>query len=322
MIAIMNRQFFLFFVIVVLAVTFVACVGGGANITMVTENENISFYMAGSGNVTIDWGDENVANSMLYEERSEFSHNYSIESSYIIKITGENITYLNCSNNGLTGLDVSKNSGLRELNCGSNQLIELDVSSNTALTHLEFGANRITNIDISKNTGLTYVSYWNNQFTSLDVSKNTALTELRCANNKLISLDVSNNIALTELRCHNNQLTSLNVSNNNILERLWCYGNQLTSLDVSNNNMLGFLWCSTNQLTTSELNTLFGTLHSNSVSPFSITGTLRPIITAEGKLIRIGNNPGTNDCDRNIAVDKGWSVDDINITATSVQIQI
>ena len=46
------------------------------------------------------------------------------------------LTYLDCANNQLTALDVSKNTALTYLSCCNNQLTALDVSKNTALTYL------------------------------------------------------------------------------------------------------------------------------------------------------------------------------------------
>jgi len=65
-------------------------------------------------------------------------------------------------------------------------------------------------------------------------------------------------------------------------------------LDVSNNTALKDLHCQANQLMTTALNTLFGSLHSNTMEG--------------GKSIRIGNNPGTDTCDTSIATNKGWTV--------------
>ena len=46
------------------------------------------------------------------------------------------LTKLNCGDNQLTALDVSKNTKLTDLGCFNNQLTSLDVSKNTALTEL------------------------------------------------------------------------------------------------------------------------------------------------------------------------------------------
>ncbi len=163
------------------------------------------------------------------------------------------LTDLDCHENQLTSLDVSKNTALEWLDCDNNQLTSLDVSKNTALTMLYCSLNQLTSLDVSKNTALIYLSCGDNQLTSLDVRKNTALTELNCSSNRLTSLDVSKNIALTGFWCFNNQLTSLDVSKNPALIYLSCGDNQLTSLDVSKNPALEWLECHRNQLTSLDV---------------------------------------------------------------------
>jgi Leucine-rich repeat (LRR) protein len=138
----------------------------------------------------------------------------------------------------LTGIEYF--TGLTWLDCSYNPLTSLDVSKNTALTGLQCISNQLTSLDVSNHTALTVLSCPNNQLTSLDVSANTALTYLYCSNNQLTSLDVSKNTALTYLECSNNQLTALDVSKNTALEMLLCDYNQLTSLDISNNTALTY----------------------------------------------------------------------------------
>ena len=91
---------------------------------------------------------------------------------------------LDCYDNQLTSLDVSKNTALIKLDCYDNQLTSLDVSGCTALTELYCYDNQLTSLDVSKNTALTYLYCSDNQLTSLDVS-NTALTNLYCYSNKI-----------------------------------------------------------------------------------------------------------------------------------------
>jgi hypothetical protein len=57
---------------------------------------------------------------------------------------------------------------------------------------------------------------------------------------------------------------------------------------------LRFLDCSYNQLTSTALNALFETLPENNNISY--------------KGIAITNNPGTGDCDKSIAENKGWEV--------------
>lgn len=116
------------------------------------------------------------------------------------------LTELDCYDNELTSLDISKNTALTSLFCNFNQLTALDVSQNTALTTLGCGNNQLTSLDVSKNTALTGLGCEFNQLTTLDVSKNTALVGLFCQNNQLTSLNVSQNTRLTDLRCLSNQI--------------------------------------------------------------------------------------------------------------------
>ena len=159
------------------------------------------------------------------------------------------LTYLNCSSNGLTSLDLSSCTALTGLDCSYNQLTSLDVSNNTALTVLYCYNIGLTSLNVSANSDLTSLVCSSNQLTSLDVSSNTALTELYCSFNELTSLDVSANTALTGLGCGNNQLTTLDVSACSTLTSLDCSFNQLTSLDVSINSALTTLYCWNNLLT-------------------------------------------------------------------------
>jgi len=136
-------------------------------------------------------------------------------------------------------LDVSTNTALTYINCSGNVLTSLDVSANTALTYL----------DVSANTALTSLQCWGNQLTSLNVSGCIALNDLQCSGNQLTSLNVSDCIALNDLQCSGNQLTSLNVSSCPALTTLYCAYNQLTSLDVLANALLTNLDCENNSLT-------------------------------------------------------------------------
>ena len=152
----------------------------------------------------------------------------------------------------LTGIELFQN--LEKLDCKNNNLTCLDVSKNTQLTVLYCESNHLTSLDLSKNIELTELNCQDNQLTSLDLSKNTALTKLDCALNPLTSLDVSNNPALTYLNCNYNHLTSLDLSKNTQLTALGCSGNQLTRLDLSENTALDTLDCSGNkrQITVGE----------------------------------------------------------------------
>lgn len=112
-----------------------------------------------------------------------------------------NLEKLDCKNNNLTRLDVSKNTKLTKLYCEFNQLTGLDLSKNTALTELNCQVNQLTSLDLSKNTALTKLGCHDNQLTSLDLSKNTALDTLDCSGNKRqITVDEAGQFDLSALK--------------------------------------------------------------------------------------------------------------------------
>ena len=139
---------------------------------------------------------------------------------------------LDCSENQLTQLDVSKNPKLERLVCYENKLTSLDVSGNTSLTELHCYTNQLTSLNLGENANLDILNCVVNRLTSLDLSGNANLTRLACSSNLLTSLDVSNNPNLILLGCERNLLTSLNVSKNTELDTLDCSGNKL-SLELS-----------------------------------------------------------------------------------------
>ena len=184
--------------------------------------------------------------------------NNSLQSLDVSKNTA--LTELYCSYNSLQSLDVSNNTALTTLDCYGNSLQSLDVSNNTALTELDCSDNSLKSLDVTKNTALTTLYCYGNSLESLDVSKNTALTELDCSDNSLKSLDVTKNTALTYLDCIYIGLTSLDVSNNKALTRLYCSFNSLKSLDVSKNTLLKVLYCYGNQISGEAMTNLVNSL--------------------------------------------------------------
>ena len=158
------------------------------------------------------------------------------------------LEFIFADKNQLEKLDVSKNTNLEQLFANGNQLEKLDVSKNIDLWQLQISTNNLTELDVSKNTALEWLVVRRNHLTELDVSNNTGLTVLFASSNELNELDVSNNTGLTRLYVDSNHLPSLDVSNNTELEVLSCSGNELKSLDVSKNTKLTALNVNNNQL--------------------------------------------------------------------------
>jgi hypothetical protein len=242
------------------------------------------------------------------------------------------ITYLDCTLNNLTSLDVSKNTRLSELYCNNNnRLSSLVISGYTALTILDCSGCMIEELDLSRCTRLVELTCHHNELTSLNLSACTALSRLDVDSNLLKSLDLSKNRALRGFACDNNELTSLNLSACTALMSLSCSGNNLAALDLSKNGGLIVLSCDMNNLTALDLKacTELQTLQCNNNSLTSITigtesalqniqsqnnrlsaaalNTLFASLPASGT-IAIAGNPGTATCNRSIAESKNWTV--------------
>lgn len=160
----------------------------------------------------------NWLSSQSYVLNNKFITNKDIAS-----VTSIDVHYQNISS--LTGIEFF--TALTSLECMDNPLASLDVSKNTALTYLDCWACDLTSLDVSKNTELVQLLCVSNQLEDLDVSNNTKLEILSCNSNKLTSLDLSKNTALSTLNCYFNQLTSLDVSKNTALTTLCCYNNKI-----------------------------------------------------------------------------------------------
>lgn len=103
---------------------------------------------------------------------------------------------------------------LLELNCDNNQLTSLDVSKNTKLVKLICSKNALTSLDTSHNPMLNKLDIYSNKITSIDVSQNTELETLYIGRNPIETLNVKNNVKLMELQSELNNLTSIDLSNN------------------------------------------------------------------------------------------------------------
>jgi len=180
-----------------------------AVMTMTTapKTEKVKIGLAGSGNITIDWGDGKSENYTFSSDYLWIEHTYSDGSAHTITIIGKNIKEMDCSSNNLISLDVSKYTKLKILHCINNKLTNLDISKNKKIINLGCAHNNLTNLDVSKNTKLILLLCSFNQLTNLDVSKNRALKILWVSNNQLTSLDVNKNRALEALSCANNHFS-------------------------------------------------------------------------------------------------------------------
>ena len=126
-----------------------------------------------------------------------------------------NVKYINAPSKTISSLKgIEYFTELLELDCDNNQLTSLDVSKNTKLVKLICSKNALTSLNTSHNPLLKKLDIYNNKLTSIDVSQNTELETLYIGRNPIETLNVKNNVKLMELQSELNNLTSIDLSNN------------------------------------------------------------------------------------------------------------
>ena len=179
-----------------------------------TEALNAAFANAGEGfNPNIGWR-ANPDGTVSLDEYNKFQ---------IIRTGG---TFLYLQNKNITSLaGIEYFTDLETLDCMDNQLTTLDVTKLTKLKFLVCNDNQLTALDVTGLTSLKNLFCSDNQLTTLDVTGLTSLTDLECNGNQLVSLDVSTLKELQILWCHGNKMTALDITHNAYLGDLKC-GNQ------------------------------------------------------------------------------------------------
>ncbi|MDR6760799.1 Leucine-rich repeat (LRR) protein [Flavobacterium sp. 2755] len=248
--------------------------------------------------------DSNFEDILIKNEIDTDGKNGKVLTKSIASITFLHI--FSSSISDLTGIQDFKN--LESLNCEDNNLTSLDVSKNLLLTSLYCGKNQLTNLDVSKNTLLTELLCSQNQLTSLDISNNTALKHLRCDNNQLKDLDITKNKEFGTLYCNSNKLENLNLKNGNnisLYDTNFTLNPNLTCILVDNAIFSSYNW------KTSKDNTAV-----YSEIPCEKAYTLIPDVNFEKKLINLGiDTDGINGKVLTSSID---SLISLNVSSSSI----
>ena len=197
-----------------------------------------------------------------------------------------NLKILYCSDNKLTGLDMSGNPALEQLLCYENNLESLNVTKNKNLSTLKCQHNRLNELNLKDNEKLTELNCSYNQLTTLDVSKNAKLRILECYNNSIAELNLGDITNLYWLLCATNNLTELDVSKNRYLEQLHCRHNNLRRLVIGNNYSLRTLYLEGNHLTSLDL------YHKAKIDNFDYNAQLCTIDVNEDGTFDLSSLPG------------------------------
>ena len=236
-----------------------------------------------------------------------------------------NLATLNCSNNGITEINLPNLAQLRTVTCNDCPIERMNFNGCSSLQYLNLqGAttNAISGTSISidgytqantlyftandtpfksftfKNASALTTLELYGEFTDVIVTNNTALTSFIfyapvlfadiSQNSVLESIDVSTLLTLNTLYVKNCNLQSLDVSNNLALTALECNGNELTTLNVSNNTSLVRLYCNDNKL--SRINVSANT----ALEKFSVSNNLLSVLNIRNNtalwFLNVSNN--------------------------------
>ncbi|CAI2167932.1 4667_t:CDS:10 [Funneliformis geosporum] len=136
---------------------------------------------------------------------------------------------LDCSNNKITSLNISKCSKLREMDCSNNNLRKLDLNNCQELTILNCINNRFISLDLEGCKGLVRLECsqeWLND--SYPKESRSLIKNLYISNKNLEdSLNLKDFCNLEKLDCSYNQLVNLNLTGLARLEKINCDNNFL-----------------------------------------------------------------------------------------------
>lgn len=162
--------------------------------------------------LTIDWGQGPVS----FQSESNYfnlTHHYQTNGKQEIRITGDNITYLDISRLNLTEIKLNNCLYLEYLNCSVNELFKVDLKQCPALEELLCNSNNIHSLDLSMNPGLTTLNISCNTLEQLNLSSCQALKTIYCIDNQLRTLDISSCNNLCYLDISNNLFDTVQLDN-------------------------------------------------------------------------------------------------------------
>ncbi|MCE4565062.1 T9SS type A sorting domain-containing protein [Maribellus sp. CM-23] len=139
----------------------------------------------------------------------------------------ENIDHLNIDNSNITDLaGIETFINLKTINCNNNNITKLDLSKNIHLQGIYCANNKIDTLNISSCYGLKELTISYNLISEIDVNSFPELYRFWCNNNNIVSLNLSNNPKLDYFIAIDNNLSSLNLTNRS---------NQNLQFNVTNN---------------------------------------------------------------------------------------
>jgi len=282
-------------------------------ITMETSQNSITFTMTGTGNLEVEWGDGTTETGSISKN---WQHTYSGGTQWRtvkVKAVGQvSVISMSCEGQKLGKLVFETSSDIETLNCNNNSFSTLNLSSCSKLKIVR--ANNVEplgTLTLTCSSTLEELSISNTNFYSLTLSNYVKLKNMELSNSNLKNLSLMGCTALSNLNCSNGSLEKLNLIGCTALSALDCSHNKLNQISVSGCTALYQLNCS--------YNSGVGTMDPANVN--DLFRTLTDAANVETKTVNIRQNghvylekngtayyDGTDHCDRNIAVNRGWKV--------------
>ncbi len=154
-------------------------------------------------NLTIEWGD---GYTTKYQDGDYFNiqYHYRSEGLHQIKITGENIYFLDVSSLGLTALALVSCPNLEYLDCSGNEICELNLNTCYLLEELYCNSNNLKELILPPMNRIAHLNISYNGLERLHLKNSYALHALHCMNNKLTQIDFSTCIAISRININHN----------------------------------------------------------------------------------------------------------------------
>lgn len=150
--------------------------------------------------------DSNGLNGSITISDAEYVTNLNVDN----PITNKDLPYVYSKIKDLSGLESFPN--LKRLDCYDNEITKIDLSKSSSISFLNCSQNKIERLDVSKNPNLNYISCDYNKLHTLILGENSNLESLYASFNKLTTLDVSNCPNLVSMDVTGNKIKTIIVS--------------------------------------------------------------------------------------------------------------
>lgn len=241
--------------------------------------------------------------------KKESDGRYKVESNQIT-IKGC-ITSVDCSNSGISKIEINDNAVLDKLICSNNELTSLDLSKQYKLRYLDCSNNKLDNIVLGRSIDSLYCQ--NNQLSTIEAKDYMPTRVLEATNNKINNIDLTNFSGLINLILNNNKLQNVDLKDLNMLNTAYLNHNELkgivppkaVQIDNRDENNFVELQCYDNNLGSEAFEQI-----AEAISDRTSESNSGKIVVVNGKADKEGNK--FSNSLKELFVKKNWLAQDYN----------